>query len=114
MAGSGMLGGLMGRLLTKGGDPGFSLPGALQDQSRILAIDTGDLSDLLFHVPLLRAIRDRYPRSRIDILLPAEHTPLVKESGFARNCLEYNRKQLRTWTPGYLGLAKSVRGQATT
>jgi len=102
----------VGRFLAKGEETSFHVPGALGEESRILAIDTGDLSDLLFHAPLLRAIRDRYPRSRIDVLLPEDHTPLVRESGFARNCIEYTSKQLRTWTPGYVALARSVRKHA--
>ncbi len=103
-----MLGGLVGRFLARGEETSFTVPGALGAESRILAIDTGDLSDLLFHVPLLRAIRERYPRSRIDVLAPEEHTSLIRESGFARNCIEYTAKQLRTWTPGYVALARSM------
>ena len=109
MATTRMLGGLVGRFLAKGEETSFHVPGALGEDSRILAIDTGDLSDLLFHASLLRAIRDRYPRSRIDVLLPEHHTPLVRESGFARNCIEYTAKQLRTWTPGYVALARGIR-----
>ena len=50
---------LMRPFFNKGQKTSFSLPGALSDTSRILCIDCGDLSELLFHAPLLTAIRRR-------------------------------------------------------
>jgi len=104
----GVMSGLVGKFLGGGEPAPFRLPGTLGDEAEILAVDTGDLSDLLFHAPLLRAIRQRHPRARIDMLLPEAHVSLVQPSGLARDCLVYAPKQLRTWTPGYVNLARSV------
>jgi ADP-heptose:LPS heptosyltransferase len=101
--------GVVGRFLTGSEESSFSIPGTLGDETQILAIDTGDLSDLLFHVPLLQAVRARFPKARIDILTPEEHVSLIQPSGLVRDCLVYNDKQLRTWSPGYISLARSVR-----
>lgn len=103
--------GLLGRFISRSEAGPFTLPGVLGDESRLLAIDTGDLSDLLFHVPLLRTVRDRYPRARIDFLIPEEHTALVAPSGVAHNCLVYKRAQLKAWSPAFYALLKSLRGQ---
>lgn len=87
----------------------FALPGILNDQVRLLAIDSGDLADMLFHVPLLHGIQQLYPGARIDFLLPESHTPLVVPSGLARQCLVYNTKQLKGWSPSLGALLRSVR-----
>lgn len=105
-----LLSGFLGRFFQRGEAAApFAVPGALGEKSRILAVDTGDLADLLFHVPLLQAIRDRYPLVRIDFLLPEDHASLVVPSGLARHCMVYSRKQLRPWSPGFYSLVKAVR-----
>jgi ADP-heptose:LPS heptosyltransferase len=101
--------GLVDRFFLRGGGEGFSLPDALGDEPRLLAIDTGDLSDLLFHMPLLQAVRERHPRARIDFLLPEAHVSLVAPSGIARQCLVYRPRQLKLWSPSCHALLKSVR-----
>ena len=105
--------GFLGRFLQRGeaASP-FAVPGALGEKSHILAVDAGDLSDLLFHVPLLQAIRERFPLAQIDFLLPEDHTSLVVPSGLARHCMVYSRKQLRPWSPGFYSLVKAVRREA--
>ncbi len=103
---------LVDRFFLRGGSEGFSLPGELGDEPLLLAIDTGDLSDLLFHMPLLQAIRERHPRARIDFLLPEAHVSLVAPSGIARQCLVYQPRQLKLWSPSCHALLKSVRKEA--
>ena len=74
----------------KGSETTFQVPDALGPRSRLLCIDTGDLSELLFHAPLLNALRRRHPELEIDFLLPEEHAPLVVPSGLARQCTLYH------------------------
>ena len=89
-------------------DEHFDLPGSIGDAARILAIDTGDLADLLFHIPLLSAIRQLYPGARIDFLLPEVHAPLVIPSGLARQCLIYTENQLKPWRPAFGSLLRGL------
>lgn len=79
------------------------------NSSRVLVIDTGDLTDFLFHVPLLQGVRNRYPGARMDFLLPEEHSPLVVPSGLARQCLVYSEKQMRPWAPAFATLLRGLR-----
>lgn len=109
MADGNFVTGLLGRFMARGDVKAFSLPGTLGDESHILAIDTGDLSDLLFHVPLLQAVRERHPRARIDFLIPEEHTSLIVSSGVAHHCLTYRRKQMKAWNPAMFSLLKTIR-----
>ncbi|MBK7702122.1 MAG: hypothetical protein IPI34_04115 [bacterium] len=101
--------GLVDRFFLRGGDAGFSLPGGLGEEPQLLAVDTGDLADLLFHMPLLQAVRERHPRARLDFLLPEAHVSLVAPSGIARQCLVYQPRQLKLWSPSCHALLRSVR-----
>jgi ADP-heptose:LPS heptosyltransferase len=92
----------------KGTDARFSLPDCLQEDSRLLCIDSGNLSDMLFHMPLLTAIRRRYPGTRMDFLMPEKHAPLIVPSGLARQCLIYKPGQLNQWRPAFTSLLRQV------
>jgi ADP-heptose:LPS heptosyltransferase len=87
----------------------FHLPGTLEGRSRVLAIDTGDLSDMLFHIPLLEGLRRKYAGMQIDFLLPEEHASLAAATGLARRCLVYEERQLKPLSPSYWALLRSVR-----
>ncbi len=99
---------LMRPFFNKGEAASFTLPRALTDTSRILCIDCGDLSDFLFHVPLLTAIRHRYPGSKMDFLVPEKHAPLVIPSGLARQCMIYKEGQLNPWRPAFAALLRKL------
>jgi len=100
---------LMRPFFNKGKTASFTVPGALTDASRILCIDCGDLSDFLFHIPLLTAIRHRYPGSKMDFLVPEKHAPLVIPSGLARQCTTYKEGQLNPWRPAFGNLLRKLR-----
>ncbi len=99
---------LMRPFFNKGKAASFTLPRALSDTSRILCIGCGDLSDFLFHVPLLTAIRHRYPGSKMDFLVPEKHAALVIPSGLARQCLIYKEGQLNPWRPAFSSLLRKL------
>lgn len=99
---------LMRPFFRKGQAASFTVPGALRDDSRILCIDPGDLSDVLFHVPLLTAIRRRFPGSKMDFLLPEKHAPLIVPSGLARQCIIYKDGQLNPWRPAFSSLLRKL------
>jgi ADP-heptose:LPS heptosyltransferase len=100
---------LMRPFFNKGKMASFTVPGALTDASRILCIDCGDLSDFLFHIPLLTAIRHRYPGSKMDFLVPEKHAALVIPSGLARQCTTYKEGQLNPWRPAFGNLLRKLR-----
>jgi len=99
---------LMRPFFRKGHEASFTVPGALREDSRILCIDPGDLSDVLFHIPLLTAIRRRYPGSKMDFLLPEKHAPLIVPSGLARQCIIYKEGQLNPWRPSFSSLLRKL------
>lgn len=89
----------------------FRAPGQIDDGARILALAPPDLADLLFHMPLLSAIRRTWPGVSIDFLVPEAFAPLVVPSGLARQVTVYTDKQMVTWKPAYRNLQRSL-GQA--
>ena len=108
MGESGFLATLMRPFYSKVQDTPFAVPGALTAQSRLLCIDTGDLSELLFHAPLLNALRRLHPGLEIDFLAPEEHAPLIVPSGLARHCTLYREGQLSPWRPAFASLLKKL------
>ncbi len=103
-----LLGAMLRPFFRKGSGARFSLPDCLGEDSRILCIDAGSLSDVLFHMPLLTAIRRRYPGTAMDFLMPEKHAPLVVPSGMARQCLLYKPAQLNPWRPSFASLLKQA------
>ncbi len=92
----------------KGKELSFRLPGALDENGRVLCIDVGDLSELVFHAPLLKAIRKNHPAVEIDFLLPEKHQALLAPSGLAKECLVYKARQLNPWRPSFGKLLKDL------
>lgn len=86
----------------------FRLPGQIDDSSRILALASGELSDLLFHMPILAAIRRTWPGASLDFLVPEALTSLVVTSGLARQIMVYGPHQLVGWKPAYRSLQRSL------
>ncbi len=99
---------LMQPFFRKGKSSSFSVPGAINDQSRILCIASTDLSEILFHIPLIRGIRRKYPGARIDFLVPEEQAPLIIPSGFAKECIIYKKGQLNPWRPSFASLLRKI------
>lgn len=103
---------LMRPFFRKGKAASFTLPGALTETSKILCIDSGELSELVFHIPLIKAIRKNYPAARIDFLLPEKHQALMVPSGLVKQCMVYKEGQLNPWMPAYSSLLRQLgKGQ---
>ena len=86
----------------------FSVPGELGPQSRVLCIDAGDLTDALFHMPLLTALKRRHPEAELDFLIPEDHLDLVARSGLARECIVYKPGQISPWRPAFGSLMRRL------
>jgi ADP-heptose:LPS heptosyltransferase len=86
----------------------FRVPGELGAESRVLCIDTGDLSDMIFHAPLLTAYKRRHPGAAMDFLVPEDHLDLVALSGLAHHCMVYRAGQINPWRPSYSALLRKL------
>jgi ADP-heptose:LPS heptosyltransferase len=86
----------------------FCLPGMLDDSCRILALASDDISDMLFHMPILVGIRKKWPGASLDFLVPESFSSLVIPSGLARQVLVYGEKQLASWRPSFRSLQRAL------
>ena len=103
---------LMRPFFRKGKAASFTLPGTLTETSKILCIDSGDLSERVFHIPLIKAIRKNFPAARIDFLLPEKHQALMVPSGLVKQCMVYKEGQLNPWLPAFSSLLRQLgKGQ---
>lgn len=65
------------------------------DPGNILVIDFGQLGDVVMSLPALRAIRRRFPDSRITVAVGKPANEVVALSGYANEILEVDRVGLR-------------------
>jgi ADP-heptose:LPS heptosyltransferase len=99
---------ILATLFKRHKDAVFRVPGAIAADSRILAVAAPGLADLVFHAPLLAAIRHRWPEAPIDVLVPEDLAALVVPSGLAREVIVYEPKQLAAWRPAYTTLLRGL------
>ena len=57
----------------------FVLPADVAKSSKVLVVDSGDLTDLLFIAPVIKQLQERYPDKRTTILVNSSDAPVVKE-----------------------------------
>jgi ADP-heptose:LPS heptosyltransferase len=61
----------------------------------ILVIDFGQLGDVVMSLPALHAIRERFPRARITVMIGRPGAEIIEMSGYADSTLEVDRVALR-------------------
>lgn len=61
----------------------------------ILVIDFGQLGDVVMSLPALRAIRERFPRARITVVVGRPGREIIEMSGYADATIEVDRVGLR-------------------
>ena len=89
-------------------DAAFRVPGAVKPDAAVIAVATADLADLVFHAPLLAALRRACPEAAIDLLVPESLESLAISSGFAREAIVYRPQQLAAWRPAYASLLRTL------
>ena len=66
-------------------------PVALGERPRILVVKLASLGDLLLATPALRALRQRYPAARIDVLTTEGAAPLLRDSPLVDSIYTLNK-----------------------
>jgi ADP-heptose:LPS heptosyltransferase len=61
----------------------------------ILVIDFGQLGDVVMSLPSLRALRERYPRAQVTVMVGRPGAEIIDMSGYADATIEVDRVQLR-------------------
>ena len=91
-------------------DP-FALPAGITQSSKLLFIDSGDSTDILFGAPIARWFHDRFPGIRTTLLVNSDDADIARSIFKVNSILTYSRKQLRFITADYYALIRKLRQQ---
>jgi heptosyltransferase-2 len=87
----------------------FCLPADIGNSSRVLVIDSGDLTEILFFSPVLSLLKDRYPGTRVTFLVREGNSELVRTMPQISEMISYEPNHLSLSSTTFLTLAKRVR-----
>jgi ADP-heptose:LPS heptosyltransferase len=104
----GMIMPLLGRLVR---DQAFSLPGDISDQSRVLIIDSGDLTELLFFAPVINLLKTRYPGMRVTVLVREGNSELIRTMDQINEMITYEPEHLSLASTTYFSLLKRLKSR---
>lgn len=90
---------------------GFSLPRDIGNESRVLVIDSGDLTEVLFFAPVLKYLKNKYPRMRISYLVQHGNSELVRTMTQISEMITYDPSHLSLTSTTYFSLVKKLRGK---
>jgi ADP-heptose:LPS heptosyltransferase len=103
-----MLTPLLGRMARGGA---FSLPRDINNRSRVLVVDSGDLAELLFFAPVLNHLKRRHPGMRITVLVREGNGDLIRTLEPISEMICYEPEQLSLFSSAFLGLLRRVRSR---
>lgn len=90
-------------------DREFRLSGDLADMSRILFVDSGELSDLVFHLPLMARIHEQWPELEIQVMVSDTWADFLRREEMLGGLLVYRSDQLRARSSSYYRLLREIR-----
>ena len=89
----------------------FRLTGGLAGDERILFVDSGSLTDLVFFLPVIESIRDRWPGVSITIMVQEEWADLLRGERGLEGIILYSSEQLRIRSTAYHRLLREIKGR---
>lgn len=99
---------ILGRLARK---DTFSLPRDIGNHSRVLIIDSGDLTEILFFAPVLQCLKEKYPDMRVTFLVREGNSELVRSMSQVNEMISYEPAHLSLSSTTYFSLLKRVRSR---
>lgn len=88
---------------------GFCLPADIGNDSRVLIIDSGDLTEILFFSPVLQQLKRRFPGMRVTYLVREGNSELVRTMSQISEMITYEPAHLALSSTTYFRLIKRVR-----
>jgi ADP-heptose:LPS heptosyltransferase len=87
----------------------FCLPADIGNDSRVLVIDSGDLTEILFFGPVVAHLKDRFPGMRITFLIREGNSELIRTMPQISEMISYETAHLSLSSTTFLTLAKRIR-----
>ena len=104
----GLLTPILGRIVPS---DAFCLPGDIGNESRVLVIDSGALTEILFFSPVLQFLKDRYPGMRVTYLVREGNSELVRTMTEINEMISYEPAHLSLSSTTYFSLIKRIRAR---
>jgi len=82
------------------------------DPSRLLVIQTAFLGDLILTSPLIRALKERFPRASLEILARKETSPVLEDNPFVDAVIPYDKRGRDAGIAGMVRMAGRLRGRS--
>lgn len=89
----------------------FSLPADINDRSRVLVVDSGDLTELLFFAPVLNHLKRRYPGMRITVLVREGNGELIRTLEPISEMISYEPEHLSLFSSTFFALLRRLRSR---
>ncbi len=87
----------------------FSLPGDIGNQARILVVDSGDLSELLFFFPVINKLKSMFPGMRVTFLVREGNSELIRSMGQINEMISYEPAHFSLSSTTYFSLLKRIK-----
>jgi len=89
----------------------FSVPGALSDRARILVVDSGDLTELLFFAPIIGHLKYRFPGMRVTMLVREGNSELLRTMDQISEMITYEPSHLSPTSTTYFSLLRRMKSR---
>jgi ADP-heptose:LPS heptosyltransferase len=100
---------ILGRMV---GSESFSLPGDIGNDSRVLVVDSGDLTELLFFAPVLGHLKYRFPGMRVSFLVREGNGELIRTMDQINEMISYEPEHLSLFSTTYLSLVRRLKSRS--
>lgn len=92
-------------------DRQFILPGDVTSSTKLLFIDSGDISDLLFAYPVINYFHRNFPHIKKTIVVDSSHAEIAKNVLRFSSVITYERDKLKFYNRYFFNLAKKIKSQ---
>ncbi|MDP6670166.1 MAG: hypothetical protein QF492_09730, partial [Candidatus Krumholzibacteria bacterium] len=90
-------------------DHEFRLEGSLESVQRILFVDSGQFADLLFFLPVIQEIRERWPSVAVQVMVEERWGDFLKREPGIEGIILYDPESLRFRSSAYRKLLREVK-----
>ena len=90
----------------------FRLPLVGPEGGRVLFVQSGEITDLLFAAPLITGLHRTYPRCRISALVAEDASELIRHHPHVHDMLLFSPNRMGLASPSFYKLARKLRKHA--
>ena len=90
-------------------DQSFKLPLVGPEGGRLLFIQSGTITDLLFAAPLITGLHRAYPRCRIGVLVREDSSELIRHHPHVHDMMQYPAGRMSLTRPGFYQMVRQLR-----